>query len=62
MKYIITKPQFNLLVEGKPKLISEGRREELTNKYERKFKEYPEVLSSSKTYTQTPVRKKLLTQ
>ncbi len=46
MKYIITKPQFNLLVEGKPKLISEGRREELTNKYERKFKEYPEVLSS----------------
>jgi len=43
MKYIITKPQFNLLVEGKPKLISEGRREELTNKYERKFKEYPDL-------------------
>lgn len=46
MKYIIRESQYKLLTGEITTLLSEGRKEELVDKYTNKFVEYPSALSS----------------
>lgn len=45
MKYLITERQYRLLTEENLSTINEGRKEDVTQKYKQKFKEYPSVIS-----------------
>lgn len=45
MKYIITERQYRVLTEENINILSEGRKEELIDKYTNKFKEYPITLN-----------------